>query len=455
MTSEVRIDSSDRADLSRVIGWFISIRWIACICVVLSLIAVQFIFRYDLVYPTLYIITGVLCLENLIFTLYVRIIKRRRLARREMDVIFHLQALGDYIFLFLLVYFSGFLENPFAYFFLFYIMLTSIIFTKSVVYRYVAGLILVILGVSLAEYFKVIPHYTLTESTLTSYRDLLIPRFVGLCSTLIISVHLITNIRERIEEKGRKVEVELDRYKNLDRIKSNFILQVTHELRGPLAAVSGYHEMMLRGITGEITDRTADTLKKADRRTENLLTIIDEMIDFAFMKSEEENQYVRALLPLKETITENIRNHENHAQQKNIHLHSYCPRNLEAFANRDLINIILGNLINNAIKYSEPGKTIHVDAELTGKEVHLLVKDEGYGIEPEEMDKIFEEFYRTRRARQLEKDGTGLGLPIVKRAVESLGGRITVQSEFEKGTEFHIYLPVAETKNSKTLGGDS
>jgi two-component system phosphate regulon sensor histidine kinase PhoR len=70
-----------------------------------------------------------------------------------------------------------------------------------------------------------------------------------------------------------------------------------------------------------------------------------------------------------------------------------------------------------------------------------MVKDQGYGIEPEEMEKIFEEFYRTRKARELERDGTGLGLSIVQRAVESLGGRLTVYSELKEGTTFHIFFP--------------
>jgi signal transduction histidine kinase len=77
------------------------------------------------------------------------------------------------------------------------------------------------------------------------------------------------------------------------------------------------------------------------------------------------------------------------------------------------------------------------------------VRDEGYGIEPEELDKIFEEFYRTRRARELERDGTGLGLPIVQRAVEALAGRLTVYSELNKGTTFHIFLPTAEEKDEQ------
>jgi signal transduction histidine kinase len=81
-----------------------------------------------------------------------------------------------------------------------------------------------------------------------------------------------------------------------------------------------------------------------------------------------------------------------------------------------------------------------VNAERENDEIHIMVKDEGIGIKPDEIDKIFEEFYRTRRALEIEKDGTGLGLPIVQKAVDALGGRITVYSEEGKGTTFHVYF---------------
>jgi len=214
--------------------------------------------------------------------------------------------------------------------------------------------------------------------------------------------------------------VELNRYKELDRIKSNFILQVTHEL-----------------------------IHKTNRRTENLLQIIDEMIDYAYMKSEEEVGYTKTALNVREIIDYQLDIHSSQAIQKNIELAAECPGQLLLFSNRDLLNIILSNLINNAIKYS-PGSTtitVRVDAGLAtagpaaAAEVHLVVADQGYGIEPEELEKIFEEFYRTRKARELERDGTGLGLSIVQRAVESLGGRLTVYSELDKGTTFHIFIP--------------
>jgi two-component system phosphate regulon sensor histidine kinase PhoR len=82
--------------------------------------------------------------------------------------------------------------------------------------------------------------------------------------------------------------------------------------------------------------------------------------------------------------------------------------------------------------------------------VHLSVADQGHGIEPQELEKIFEEFYRTRKAREMERDGTGLGLSIVQRAVESLGGRLTVYSEIEKGTTFHIFFPAGGENEQNT-----
>jgi len=190
-------------------------------------------------------------------------------------------------------------------------------------------------------------------------------------------------------------------------------------------------------------------VRKADHRTDNLLTIIDEMIDYAYMKSQEEVRPVRSRQGLRGVIEENLELLETQAAAKQITLAANCPKDLCVPATRDLLKIILGNLVHNAIKYSPPRSTVSVTAQAEGPEVHILVRDEGYGIEPEELEKIFDEFYRTRAARQLERDGTGLGLPIVKRAVESLAGRISVYSELGKGSTFHIFLPVLEAEDEQ------
>jgi signal transduction histidine kinase len=457
-----KIDSSEYADLTRVASWFILLRWIAAAGVLATLFFVRFRLEYPLPYTLLYSLTGVLCSINLGFTLYFLGIKRKKLARREMAIFLHVQIICDYVLLFFLIYFTGFLENPFAYFFVFHIMLTSFLFASDIVLIYVSSLIGLFIGAFIFEYFRLIPHYRLSGSMDPRYFHLYLPRAIGLCSTLVITAYLITNIKRRIAEKGRRVEVELNRYKELDRIKSNFILQVTHELRGPIAAMNGYHEMLIRGLGGKLAPRAHELVHKANRRTENLLQIIDEMIDYAYMKSEEDVRYTKTVLNVREIIDYQLDIHSSQAIQKNIDLAADCPQQLSLVSNRDLLNIILSNLINNAIKYSPDSTTITVqaDAATAGSaaperegvaasgggrrgsgEVHLVVSDHGYGIEPEELEKIFEEFYRTRKARELERDGTGLGLPIVQRAVESLGGRMTVYSELNKGTTFNIFFP--------------
>ncbi|UCF99995.1 MAG: HAMP domain-containing histidine kinase [Spirochaetaceae bacterium] len=451
-----KIDSSEYADLNRVVSWFILLRWIAVFGVLITLFLVRFRLAYHLPFNLLYLLTGILCLINLLFTLYYIVIKSKNLSRRGLSLFLHVQIICDYVLLFFLIYFTGFLENPFAYFFVFHIMLTSFLFSPDIVFVYVGALIVVFIGAFFAEYLRVIPHYSLSDSVDPHYFRLYLPRAIGICSTLAISAYLITNIKRRIAEKGRRVEVELNRYKELDRIKSNFILQVTHELRGPIAAMNGYHEMLIRGIGGKIAPRANELVHKANRRTENLLQIIDEMIDYAYMKSEEEVRYTKTALSVREIIDYQLDIHSGQAVQKNIDLVCNCPKELQIYSNRDLLNIIFSNLINNAIKYSPEStritvnavaeksvaeKSVAVKAGTEAGEIHLIVKDQGYGIEPEELEKIFEEFYRTRKARELERDGTGLGLPIVQRAVESLGGRLTVYSELGKGTTFHIFLP--------------
>jgi signal transduction histidine kinase len=428
-------------DLNRVVGWFILLRWVAAAGVLITLFFVRFQLGYPLPYRLLYLLTGVLCFVNLLFTLYHLAAVKRNASRRELVVFLHVQIIGDYVLLFFLIYFTGFLENPFAFFFVFHIMLTSFLFSSNVVLVYVGALIALFGGAFLAEYLRAIPHYPLGPVGDPRYFRLYLPRAAGLCSTLAISAYLITNIKRRIAEKGRRVEVELNRYKEMDRIKSNFILQVTHELRGPIAAMNGYHEMLMRGIGGRLAPRANELVHKANRRTENLLQIIDEMIDYAYMKSEEEVRYNKTALSLREIIDYQLDIHESQATQKNIELVSNCPKDLQIHSNRDLLNITLSNLINNAIKYSPESTTISVNASREPGQIHLMIKDQGYGIEPEEMEKIFEEFYRTRKARELERDGTGLGLSIVQRAVESLGGRLTVYSELKEGTTFHIFFP--------------
>ncbi|MEX2442455.1 MAG: HAMP domain-containing sensor histidine kinase [Alkalispirochaeta sp.] len=443
MKQRAKIESTEYSDLAGVVAWFIQLRWIAAIGVFAALLLSDFVYSYRLPYKALYSLTGILFLLNSSLALYFFQLKAKILSRGEMSFVFHFQIVSDYVILFLLIYLTGFLKNPLIYYFVFHVVLTAFIFPRKAVYAYVISLVVLFVLTAVAEWSGWIPTFgsipglpTVSESYPTSFLYMF-----ALVSTILITGYLITSIMERVEERGQRTELELDHYRRLDQAKSNFILQVTHELRGPLAALKGYHEMILKGITGEISEKTQKSLQRANQRTQNLLNIIDEMLDYAYMKSEEDKQYEIEDLSLKEVLNHNFELYNILAKGKSIKLIISCPSSLVVKASRDLLDIILGNLITNAIKYSSPNTTVTVNAEEEKDEVHLSVRDEGMGIEPEELAKVFDEFHRTRRARKIEQDGTGLGLSIVQKAVNMLNGRVTVYSEVEKGTSFHIYLP--------------
>jgi signal transduction histidine kinase len=448
-----KIDSSEYTDLTRVIKWFILLRWIAALGVCVTLLLIQLVFGYALPYAVLYSLNGALLLVNGLYAVYFFSVKYRNLLRNEIRLFLHIQICSDYILLFLLLYFSGFLENPFSYFFVFHIMLTSYIFASGITYRYIFILTACILAAAAGEHFSLLPHYALSAAPFSAYRELIPQRVLGLAATLVICAYLTTTIKARLEEKGRKTEIELNKYRDLDAVKSNFILQVTHELRGPIAALKGYHEMILKGITGKISPRTGETLRKADHRTVNLLAIIDEMIDYAYMQSGDTLRNDKSPVNLAPVIEYNLETYEHLADGKKVRIKTTYPKELYVYANRDLLNIIIANLLTNAIKYSREKGTIFLNGEKMDAMAHILVKDEGIGIKPEEMENIFEEFYRTRQAREIERDGTGLGLPLVKRAVEALDGRISVYSEEGRGSSFHVYIPLAPSPAKEQQNG--
>ena len=437
---------ADPSNLDRVVSWFIALRWAACAGVIAALLTVALFLRYPMPYVGIAALTAALIVVNGGFTLYFVRTRRRALAGGQLNTFLSIQIWSDYLLLFLVVYLGGFLENPFSYYFVFHVMLSAYLFPAARVFFHVGALLLAGIVAFILGYIGFIPTFSLTRGLLEApavreYWRGRVPQAIGLGSMIPIAAYLMLSIKRRFEEKGKWVEVELDRYRSLDRIKSNFILQVTHELRGPLAAANGYHEMVLRGITGPIPDKTREAVVKATRRIDNLLTMIDEMIDYAYMNSGTDERYNATRLLVAEVVERAVETQATQAHAKQIRIVQSSPRDLELWANRDLLNIILGNLVSNAVKYSPVGSTVTVTADEEGGEAHLMVKDEGMGIEAHELDKIFEEFYRTRRAREREKDGTGLGLVITKRAVESLHGRIQIYSEVDKGTEFHVHLP--------------
>jgi signal transduction histidine kinase len=230
----------------------------------------------------------------------------------------------------------------------------------------------------------------------------------------------------------------------LDEAEARFLRTVTHELRAPVAGAQSLIGNLTQGYAGDLTKQQSDILKRIEGRLDFLQNLITDLLDFAAGK--EKHLGERPTEPLDITkntwlVCDSLR---DQADAKFITLETNADLLPELWIRADAEDLrrILINLIGNAIKYTpEHG---HVSATLGWDETWLefKVSDDGIGIAEQDIPHIFEEFYRAKNARELERHGTGLGLAIVKQLVEVFEGQITVRSVLGEGTTFTLNLPL-------------
>lgn len=231
----------------------------------------------------------------------------------------------------------------------------------------------------------------------------------------------------------------------LDAVKSQFVRMVTHELRSPVSVTRSLLRNIVGGYAGKITDQQLDILIRASHRVDFLQTLIDDLLDLAEGKTELKVHQKSEPVSLEEAIERVIKRFEVPASDKDITL-TWCDKeecgNTLVMATPDGLDRILNNLVSNAIKYTPAGGRVSVSLSRTNGDATIMVEDTGIGIPPEAMVHLFEEFYRAPNAKSMEREGTGLGLTIVKDLVNRFGGQLTVQSEVDKGSQFKITFPL-------------
>jgi len=232
---------------------------------------------------------------------------------------------------------------------------------------------------------------------------------------------------------------DLTRLKQLERTREEFVANVSHELRTPLSLIKGYIETLLDGARNnpEVAQRF---LKIIERNTQRLDLLIQDLLTISALESglTKLNLQPVGLHPLVEKIFSDLK---LPATNKNVELVNQLP-NLTATADVNRLEQVLANLVDNAIKYGRAQGKVTVGGRKTDEnKIEVFVQDDGPGIPPESLDRVFERFYRVDKARSREQGGTGLGLSIVKHIVQSHGGEAWAKSEPGKGATFFFTLP--------------
>ncbi len=233
---------------------------------------------------------------------------------------------------------------------------------------------------------------------------------------------------------------DITRLRRLERVRRDFVANVSHELRTPITTIKGFVETLLAGAIENEQDARR-FLGIIAKHTERLDSIIEDLLALSRLEQEAEKaEIVLEKRRVTDVIQSAVEVCRPMARSRNVELRAGGDRDVECPVNARLLEQAIVNLLDNAIKYSDPGSAVDVAVSRADSEVVITVEDRGCGIEKRHLPRLFERFYRTDRARSRELGGTGLGLAIVKHIALVHGGRVEVESEPGRGSVFSIRL---------------
>lgn len=256
----------------------------------------------------------------------------------------------------------------------------------------------------------------------------------------VMEVSIYPEVRpfvDTIDRQKKQIDLALHEMREAEKVRREFTANVSHELKTPLTSIIGYAEMLQNGVSNaEDSKKFAGVIRKEGSR---LLELIDSVISLSRL---EDSSAIKTfenleLYGMTEDLIEQLR---FSAKEKSVEL-SIEGSPLQVRGDRRMIQDLIFNLIDNAIKYNRVGGSVDVSISDEGSYGVITVSDTGIGIPRDDVERVFERFYRVDRSRSRKAGGTGLGLAIVKHIVEYHGGSVVLHSEVNKGTTVAVKLP--------------
>ena len=237
---------------------------------------------------------------------------------------------------------------------------------------------------------------------------------------------------------------DVTQLRRLEAVRREFVANASHELQTPITAIKAMAETLLAG--GRDDPALAERfLCDLERQADRLGALVRDLLDLASIEAGA-HEHVATEAPVGEVATAVMGQLGSLAKQRQVVMECSIPDDLSAVCDWSSLTRILTNLLDNAIKYTEPGDRVGVTAARSGDTVAITVWDTGIGIPSTDLERVFERFYRVDKARSRDLGGTGLGLSIVKHLAEACGGSVSVESQLGKGSRFTVMLPAPEAR---------
>lgn len=233
---------------------------------------------------------------------------------------------------------------------------------------------------------------------------------------------------------------DITKVTQLEKIQSDFLADISHEIKTPLAAILGASEILTQVDRKLTTKETKEFQSMIASETTRLKRLINELTDLSRIGTHGFQSLIKTRFPLHDLMVEVKKVYQLELDHKQLNLHLNIPESQQIFVDRDKFFLIFSNLLSNAIRYTDRG-IITCDVEVKKQNLIIYFTDSGRGIEPQNLERIFDRFYRTDAARNRESGGTGLGLAITRAIVQAHQGTIEVTSKLGKGTTFTLTIP--------------
>jgi signal transduction histidine kinase len=432
--------------------WLIKLRWVAIGTLAVATFVSSRFMGVFLPVSALYAITGVLLVYNFVLYDLLRYWTwaGREPSQRRIGRILTCQISGDLFILATILHFSGGIENPFFFFFAFHMMIASILRSRRQSYLQATFAVFLFGGLVVLEAVGALNHYGLEgfagEGLYQDWRFVFGTLFV-FAVTLYFLVYMTTSIGEQLRRQQESYESANTQLEGKDRLKNEYVLRVTHDIKGHLAAVQSCLEIVFSEMVGPLNEKQKDLVERAYRRAAKCLAFITALLTLTRMKLTGRLEMER--FSLRNCIFNSLASVQNRAQSKSITVsHQIDPGVDEVFGEAVLMEETLTNMLFNAVKYTPEGGRVSLEVKGDGAFIGVSVTDTGIGIPDTDLPHIFEEFYRADNARAIEQDGTGLGLAFAKQVVERHGGRIRAQNNPNGGTTFVFTLPRSISQQS-------
>jgi two-component system cell cycle sensor histidine kinase PleC len=273
-----------------------------------------------------------------------------------------------------------------------------------------------------------------------------IERVMGKERIILLAIEDITERRE-IENGLNKAHEELTELatelKRADRVKSEFLANMSHELRTPLNSINGFSEVLSDETFGPLNEKQKKYVNNVLTSGKHLLLLINQILDMAKVESGKMKLDLSSL-SMKKLLNDISMLVADMVSKKKVHMSLDIAEDLPNIEADELkVKEIIYNLLSNAVKFTPEGGEIGMRAKKTGPDIEIVVWDTGVGIAPENMEKIFEGFFRVDTPYSRVTEGTGLGLPLSRKLVELHGGKLSAESEgLDRGTSIRFSLPI-------------